>query len=315
MAAPAAQSATLEATFKIREAEGILDRFFYRRVGFQLAKWFAKLGFSPVGVTLLGGVFGITAGHFYFYRDIRINVVGMLLHVCANALDNADGQLARLTGRGSRQGRIIDSCVDHLIFVSIYVHLALRCLVAGASPAIFLLALAAGLSHALQGGAADYFRNAYLYFANGRASAHLDSATVLRSEFSRLTWSRDAWKKFLLALYLNFTRQQEMIAPELPKLRRAVDQVFPDEIPAWFKARYRGLANPMFKWWGLLMTNTRMLILFLLLFLGRPAAYFWIELTVLNGLLVWLLLRQSKMFGSLLAAATTTSFEPATVGS
>ena len=314
MAAPAAQSTALEATYKVREAEGVLDRYFYRRIGFQLAKWFANLGFSPIGVTLLGGVFGITAGHLYFYCDLRINVAGMLLHVCANALDNADGQLARLTHSGSREGRIIDSLVDHLIFVSIYVHLALRCLVGGASPTIFLLAAAAGLSHALQGGAADYFRNAYLYFANGRARAQLDSTASLRSEFSACKWSLKPWKKLLLALYLNFTRQQEVLAPQLPKLRRAIDQFFPDEIPQWFKARYRAVADPMFKWWGLLMTNTRMLILFVLLLIGQPVWYFWIELTVLNFLLVWLLLRENKMFGSLLTVATP-SAKPAAVES
>jgi phosphatidylglycerophosphate synthase len=113
---------TLEGTYKARETEGILDLYFYRRIGFQLAKLFAQLGMSPVGVTLLGGVFGIFAGHLYFYRDLRINIVGMVLHVFANLLDNADGQLARLLNQKSRTGRVIDSLIDHLIFVSIYVH-------------------------------------------------------------------------------------------------------------------------------------------------------------------------------------------------
>ena len=58
-------------------------------------------------------------------------MAGMVLHVCANALDNADGQLARLTQQQSRKGRIIDSVADHLVFVSVYMHLALRCLSEG----------------------------------------------------------------------------------------------------------------------------------------------------------------------------------------
>ena len=33
------------------------------------------------------------------------------------------------------------------------------------------------------------------------------------------------------------------------------------------------------------MTNTRMLILFIFLFLGQPVWYFWVEVTVLNMLL------------------------------
>src|SRR5206468_8787169 len=105
---------------------------------------------KPAGVTLLAGLFGVIAGHLFYYRDLRTNAVGMALLVCANALDNADGQLARLTHQENRDGRIIDSIADHLVFVSIYLHLTLRYLVAGSSPAIYLLAFASGISHVLQ---------------------------------------------------------------------------------------------------------------------------------------------------------------------
>src|SRR5438477_4172541 len=155
---------TPEATYKAREVEGILDLYFYRKIGFWLAQFFARLNVTPAGVSLLGAVGGLFAGHLNFYRNIGANIVGMALHVFANDLDNADGQLARLTGRGSREGRVIDSLADHLVFVSIYVHLTLRYLVEGASPAICFLALGAGISHALQGAAADYYRTSYLYF-------------------------------------------------------------------------------------------------------------------------------------------------------
>lgn len=298
-------SSAVASTYKAREAEGILDLYFYRKIGFRLAQFFARLGMTPVQVTLLGGAFGILAGHFYYYRDLRVNIAGMALHVFANALDNADGQLARMTGKGSREGRIIDSLVDHIIFVNIYLHLTLRCLAEGAPPAVCLLALGAGISHALQGAAADYFRNGFLYFVNGRSRAQLDSTTVLLSEYRRLTWRLQPWQKFLMATYLNFTRQQELLAPSLNRLRFATDRQFPGEIPGWLRARYRDWARPMFKWWGFLMTNTRMLILFSLLFIGQPVWFFWIELTVLNGLLAWLLVRQTGMFESLLEAITS----------
>lgn len=62
----------------------------------------------------------------------------------------------------------------------------------------------------------------------------------------------------------------------------------------------------MFKLWGLLMTNTRMLILFILLFIGQPVWYFWVEVTVFNVLLVYLIWRQERMAQSLLELATTT---------
>ena len=296
---------TIEATYKAREVEGVLDLYFYRPIGFRLARLFAKLKMTPAAVTWLGGLLGVIAGHLYYYRDLRTNVIGMALHVCANALDNADGQLARLTHREDRDGRIIDSIADHLVFLSIYVHLTLRYLVAGSSPAICLLALAAGISHALQGAAADYYRSSYLYFVTDRAGTGSDSSSVLRSNYRELSWRTKPWNKLLLALYLNFTRQQELLSPHLRRLRDTAGQLFHSEIPNWLRTRYRNLARPMFKWWSLLMTNTRMLVLFALLFIGHPIWYFWFELTLLNLLLVYLIFRQENMAESLEEAAVT----------
>src|SRR5437773_255201 len=296
----------IDSTYKAREVEGVFDLYFYRPIGFWLAQFFARLQMTPAGVSLLAGIFGVVAGHLYYYRDLSVNVAGMVLQVCANAFDNADGQLARLTHQESREGRIIDSVADHLVFVSVYLHLTLRYLFEGSSPAICLLALAAGVSHALQGAAADYYRNTYLYFVKTEARTGVDSSPELRSDYRKLTWRQAPWQKLLLALYLNFTRQQEMLAPRLKRLREISIRSFPHEIPEWFSARYQRSARPMFKLWGLLMTNTRMLILFTVLLIGQPVWYFWTEVTVLNLLLAWLIYRQEEMSQSLLELATTT---------
>ncbi len=293
------QTSRIEATYKAREVEGVLDLYFYRPIGFRLAEFFAHLKMTPAAVTLLAGTCGVIAGHLYYYRDLRINIAGMVLHVCSNALDNADGQLARLTRRESRKGRIIDSIADHLVFVSIYLHLVLRGLAEGSSPAIWFLAIAAGISHALQGAAADYYRSTYLYFVANGTRAGLNSFSGLRSEYRGWTWRQRPWDKLLLALYLNFTRQQEMLAPQLKKLRETTGELFHEEIPAWLEQGYRNSAGGMFKWWGLLMTNSRMLVLFALLFLGQPIYYFWFELIPLNVLFICLLVRQEKMAESL----------------
>ena len=293
------QTSRIEATYKAREVEGVLDLYFYRPIGFRLAEFFAHLKMTPAAVTLLAGICGVIAGHLYYYRDLRINIAGMVLHVCSNALDNADGQLARLTRRESRKGRIIDSIADHLVFVSIYLHLVLRGLAEGSPPAIWFLAIAAGISHALQGAAADYYRRTYLYFVANGTRAEIDSSSGLRSEYRGWTWRQRPWDKLLLAVYLNFTRQQEMLAPQLKKLRETTGELFHEKIPAWLEQGYRNSAGGMFKWWGLLMTNSRMLVLFALLFLGQPIYYFWFELIPLNVLFICLLVRQEKMAESL----------------
>ena len=295
-------SPEIDATYKSRELEGIVDLFFYRRVGFRLAQFFARLSFTPTAVTLIGGVFGIVAGHLYFYQALALNLIGMLFHVVANIFDNADGQLARLTSQHSRTGRILDPFVDHVIWVSIYVHLALRLQLGGFSGAIWILALAAGLSHGLHAGAADYCRNAYLYF--GKGGNDFDSTPRLKQEYGQHSWREAAWSKILLRLYLNAVHEQELLLPGVKRLHEKMQSEF-ETVPQSFQSRYADLARPTFKWWSLLMTNSRMLVLFILFLLRQPVWFFWLEITVGNILLVYLIFRQEKIARALMPFLTT----------
>ena len=299
---PSTPSAAIEATYKSRELEGVVDLFFYRRVGFQLARFFAALNFTPTAVTIIGGIFGVVAGHLYFYRAIALNLVGLALHVVANIFDNADGQLARLTNQQSRSGRILDPVVDHIVWLSIYVNLVLRLEFAGFSPWIWLLGLVAGMSHGLQAGAADYCRNAYLYFGKGRND--FDSVSKLREEYHGYSWRAHPGPKFLLRLYLNAMHEQELILPAVKRLHEDVDQKFAGVLPSNFQARYIALARPMFKWWSLLMTNSRMLVLFVLFLVRQPIWFFWLEITLGNLLLLCLILWQEKIARALIGLVT-----------
>jgi phosphatidylglycerophosphate synthase len=300
----------LESTYKAREVEGIADLYFYRPLGFRLAQFFVRFKIAPSQVTLIGACFGIAAGHLYFYWNLAANAVGMVLHVIANLFDNVDGQLARLTNQKSRMGRVIDSFADHLIFTSIYLHLALRYLLADAPAAVGFLALAAALSHAWQASAADYFRNTYLLFVKGRSRADADFSFDLQQEYRQLRWSGHPGKKFLLALYLRSTQLQEFFSPNLRRLREANVPESATQIPSWLQRRYEHSARPMLRWWGWSMTNTRMFLLFLLLFIGRPIWYFWLELTVFNLLVGLLVFQQEKISRSLLAFANARFVSP-----
>ena len=286
---------SIESTYKARDLESALDIYFYRPIGYALALFFAKLRFTPSMVSLLGATIGVTAGHFYFYRDMRLNLIGMGLHLLTNALDNADGQLARLTNRGSLHGAIMDGFADYIVFLSVYVHLCLRYMAEGGSAAVWLLALAAALSHAVQSMMIDYYRYGYLQFVAGKRSADANASETVRRAYEAVSW-REFFKKLGLRNYLNYTRQQEALAPNLLRLRLAT----PNEIPEWLTRAYRERCKPLVKWCNWLATNPRMLILFLLLLLGQPVWYFALELTLLNVLLVFLLLRHDQVFRSLL---------------
>ncbi len=291
-----AQPAGVESTYKARDVESALDIYFYRPIGYALARFFATLRFSPSMVSLLGAAIGITAGHLYFYRDLRLNIAGMMLHVFTNALDNADGQLARLTGRGSLNGAIMDGFADYLVFASVYLHLSLRHINAGGSAAIWLLTIAAAISHAIQSMMIDHYRNAYLQFVAGKRTADSNSSTFVAEAYRAIGW-RHFWKKIGLKNYLNYTRQQEWLAPNLLKLRLAVA----GNPPAWLEREYRADCLPLVKWCNGLATNPRMLVLFALLLVGQPIWYFVFEVTLLNLLLVYVILRHEVIFRSIYA--------------
>jgi hypothetical protein len=298
---PPAARLGIAATYKSRELEGIVDLLFYRRVGFRVAQFFARLKCTPTTVTLIGGVFGVIAGHLYFYRALFLNLVGFAFHIVANTFDNADGQLARLTNQQSRTGRIIDPVVDHLIWLSIYFHLALRLQLQGFSGAIWILAVAAGISHGAQAAAADYWRHAYLYFGKGRGE--LDSASTIQQEFRRAR----GWLKVLLGLYSNVTREQEFLLPGIKHLHEAVDRLPASNIPDWFRSSYASLVRPTFKWWSLLMTNSRMLLLLVLFLIRQPVWFFWAEITVGNLLLFLLILQEERISESVVEPLTSQS--------
>ena len=58
VAVPAEDVPAIETSYKARDVEGFLDIHFYRKIGFQLALLFAKLGMNPAQVTIWGAVAG-----------------------------------------------------------------------------------------------------------------------------------------------------------------------------------------------------------------------------------------------------------------
>lgn len=285
--------AEIDASCKSREIEGFLDLLFYRKVGFQLARFFAWAGITPNGVTLLGTVIGIAAGHLYFYRDLPTNALGMCLHVFANAMDNADGQLARLTNRQSPRGRVLDGIGDNLVFASVYVHLCFRFVAEGGSPGVWAVALLAGLSHRWQSAAAEFCRDAYLRFALGKMRS-LELSADLR-QYEAVKWSGHLLEKLLLKLHLGYVTEQEMLCPCLVRLEARARRTFASGLPQAFRDLYRQRSRTLLHFFFLLRTNTRMLVLFLLLFVGQPVWYFMVELIALNLLLVVLAFRQNAI--------------------
>lgn len=283
---------TLAASLKARDIEETLDVYFYRPLGFaaaQLARW---LGLSPNAVTLGSALAGIVAANMLYWRDLRLNLVGVGLLVLSETLDAADGQLARLTGHSSRIGRILDGLASNAVYAAIYLHLVARLAEGRLAwyPVFLSLALVAGASHSFQCAAADFFRNAYLYFVLGAERSELDVSSQLE-RVRGAEPSQGVAERWLWRLYHNYTREQALMAPGTLRLYARAQSA---GLPPAFRAAYRELYGPLIKYHNVLTANTRMVALCAAVLSGFPLLYLLFEVLVLNALLLVVLARQER---------------------
>lgn len=292
----------VEATYKSADTEEFLDRIFYRKVGYGMAVASKAMGLTPNAITFISIIFGVTAGHLFFYQNTTINLIGVLLLITAEAMDGADGQLARLTNTYSRYGRIFDGVAGNFWFISIYLHLSARFVVEGGTPFIFLIAIISGVSHSFQSAMADFYRIFYLYFVQDK-NKDIDDLNEVKETYAKLTWLRSPFKKFLLRVYINYRRQQNLLAKNVRSLYDFVEQKFNGLAPSWLSKEYRKLNKPMIKYQNILTTNTRMIVLFITIFLGNVLHYFLFELIILNLLLIYFVIKEEKIHVYLLSFA------------
>jgi hypothetical protein len=305
------------ATYKALDVEESIDIFFYRPLGYRVARVCQKLGITPNAVTIISIFIGVAGGRLFYYRDFSLNCCGVILWVIADTLDSADGQLARMTNHKSKIGRILDGLGGNIMFVSFYLHLFARMI--NTYPGVwwlwlFLFVLAGGISHSLQSSLADYYRNAYLKFVVDQKKSELDGAAEVRRDYLSVRFSEHPVKKILLRAYLNYTTQQEALSRNFQKLKRRAVELFGADIPGWFSDEYRLLNKPLMKYYAILTTNTRMIVMAAAVLIDFVPLYFLTEVVVINLIMVAVTLRQEKISAGLLALIdrkTNATLEPA----
>lgn len=280
------------------DTEEWFDLIFYRPIGYVVALICRRLHISPNTITITSIFFGIGAAIMLYYNNIWINLAGMALLVMADVGDSADGQLARLTHQYSRLGRILDGMSGDIWFVAIYIAICMR---ENTTSEFFIprpwliwvIAAITGLCHATQAAMADYYRQFHLLFVNGVNGSELeDSAQSLWDKYHTLSWSKNFFRKLVLAFYANYTSGQEKRTPYMQKLRRLLHATYGQNISADFRNNFRKASRPLMKYTNILSFNTRAFILFLsAVCLRMPWLYFAFELTVLNALLIYMMWR------------------------
>lgn len=288
-------------SLKSLDTEEGIDLVFYRPIGYAWACLAKRLGVTPNAITIASIFIGIGAGVAFYFPQMWINLIGMMLLIWANSFDSADGQLARMTKQYSRLGRILDGVSGDFWFAAIYIAICLRENItsdffSAHHWVIWVIAVVAGICHAKQAAMADYYRQFHLYFLKGEEGSELDSASKLRQKLAALSWSRNFWQKLTLSTYTNYTVQQEATAPTMQRLRAAIAKRFPDgHLPQDFRDDFRKASLPLMKYTNILSFNWRCIALFISLFLKMPWLYFAFELIVLNSLLVYMVVRHEKI--------------------
>lgn len=286
---------TLESTLKSQDTEEPIDIYFYRPIGYRWALLFQRLNISPNAVTIASIFLGVGAGICFYFDNLWITLLGIFLLVWANSYDSADGQLARMTGKFSPLGRILDGFAGDLWFASIYIAICLRLYpVWGTS--IWVLAITTGIFHARQAAMADYYRNVHLLFLKGKKGSELSNSESLDEKSKTLTWGKNFFDKLVLMFYGSYTRGQESWSPTFQKLMQLLKNKYGESAyPETLRNDFRTKSLPLMKWTNILSFNTRAIALFVSLLIKQPWAYFVFELTILNGLLIYMVKKHEAM--------------------
>lgn len=291
----------LEASFKSMDTEEFLDIHFNRPIGYAWALFFNRFGTHPNVVTILSIILGVAAGVMFYFPDLKHTLMGIVLLVWANHYDSCDGQLARMTGKKTRWGRMLDGFAGDLWFISIYAAICLRLTfqplpfgIGAAEGAvwgvsIWILALLSGtLCHSRQCALADYYRNIHLFFLKGKAGSELDNFKQQREIFYSLPWKGNFWWKAFLYSYGNYTRNQERMTPNFQRFYTFVQQKYGDAIPQELRDEFRSLSLPLMKYANILTFNTRAIALYISLLIGEPWLYFVFEIVVMTALFLYM---------------------------
>lgn len=89
----AADKVSYRDTLKSMDTEEHIDLWFYRPIGYMWAKLAARFGITPNAITIASIFLGVGAGVAFYYNNIWINILGMILLVWANSFDSADASL------------------------------------------------------------------------------------------------------------------------------------------------------------------------------------------------------------------------------
>ena len=267
-------SASAGLAFKAREIEELVDVYFFRRVGIVFAHTARVLGLSPTGVTWVALVAGAAGGAAL--ASPRYAWLGVVLLILHGALDSADGQLARMTGRSTEFGRMMDGVAGYVTHVAMYLGALASAFSRGSGWGLVALAVLAGACTVVHAQMYDYHRTTY-------------AAIAIKGQIAR---SARTQRPELLAGYEAMQRGLSGLHPDVEAriASRAPDGVVSDAD----RMRYRERFYRLVRGWNLMGDNVRRLSMALSVWAGRPEWFIYAELIPVNIMFAWLWWQQHR---------------------
>ena len=300
------------ATLKSAETEDWLDLHVIRLFSYYCAVFFAKFDIHPNTVTIWSMVIGALSavffgcGSFYYGGTLGLvyNIIAIVLLMVADVLDCTDGQLARMTGKKSRLGRILDGLagfawflpIYHALVYRFYLHHDIEFSLLGidnteqntyiATAVVYLLGLMAGFGGLqIQQRLADYYIQVHLFFLKGEKGAELDNSRCQQEIYDQMSpETHSKAERWFQKSYIEYTKKQEDVTPQFQRLMARLREKFgsTDNVPADFREEFRQKSLPVIFWNGLMTFNFREFWLFLFCLLDIPVAHFLFEIIVIG---------------------------------
>lgn len=150
---------------KPRELQGWSNRVLFHPLSRRLATALVPTPITPNMVSVFGAFMVVGAGLLYGLVGTPLAIAcGLVLHLGWHVVDGADGTLARMSGRASPSGEIVDGLCDYLSHTVVYILLAIQ-LDAWIGWVAWPLAIGAGISRAFQSVFAESGRRTYQWWA------------------------------------------------------------------------------------------------------------------------------------------------------
>lgn len=275
-----------------RELEDWLNRTIYHPLSSRLARRLAATPVTPDMVSLASALMVVGAELAYTRPGWPWPALaGLLLHGLWHVLDGADGDLARMTGRGGPAGEVVDGLCDYAGHIVLYLMLG-HAMQPQLGMLAWLLVVAAGASRIAQANFHEVQRRQYLWWAYGTPWLGQQRGARAGGRYSLVA----ALVRAYLALAARLAPDPVAIDAVLAPLAHDGERL------ARARLAVRAQAREFLPRFGLLGANWRTLLLAAAMLARVPAAYFLYEAVVLNVLLAGAIAAGARRTGAVAQA-------------